>query len=709
MKELLSKALQTLIVVPKIPPNKMKALYKSAPIWLIGSLLLSGILALAQRKDISHKVLIIWLGCNVLLTLLRLLSVNWYKLASTKSLETFRWDALYITGVIFNGIVWGSAGIFLFPSGSLAQQVFLCFVLGGIVMGTMGAYAGVPEVSYSFAPIALAPITVRFLVQGTDIHTGMALITLLFTAVVLVNARNMTLVNAMSSELKGEIQERIQTEKKLDKERMKFQTLLENVPFGIMVTAQDGSLKYINPSFQKLFGYDLKDIPSGKIWFTKAYPDSIYRRHVISIWKNDNRSFRSGEAASRIFTVTCKDTSEKAIQFLTVLVEGGDNLTVCEDITERQKTECMLRENEKRFRDLVETSLTAIAIVQDERVVYYNSEAESLFGPFQESYRFSRFPNVLPDDLEKAKDFYNKMISQKESHEEVTLRVFPPGKESSPQDIRWVFCRASRIQYLGREAILTNVMDITRTIQLENQAMMNDKMTSLGRIATGIIHELRNPLSGINVYLSTLRKQVHDSLSHQSAEDANMVENIIEKLQSASNSIESVIKRVMDFAKPGISKLILTDLNQTIEEAVSLCMVTLRKKEIQLEKHLQKPAPQCYTDPRLIQQVILNLITNASQAMEHTGRKGTIELRSWSEGGWACFSVADSGPGIPPTLRTKIFDPFFTTKQEGMGIGLSLCQRIIEDHGGSLAAATSSLGGAEFTVKIPIEKRGRGR
>jgi len=170
-----------------------------------------------------------------------------------------------------------------------------------------------------------------------------------------------------------------------------------------------------------------------------------------------------------------------------------------------------------------------------------------------------------------------------------------------------------------------------------------------------------------------------------------------------------VIKRVMDFAKPGLSKLVLTDLNQTIEEAVSLCSVTLRKKEIQLEKYLQEPTPQCYTDPRLIQQVILNLITNASQAMEHTGRKGTIELRSWSEGGWACFSVADSGPGIPPTLRTKIFDPFFTTKQEGMGIGLSLCQRIIEDHGGSLAAATSSLGGAEFTVKIPIEKRGRGR
>ena len=153
----------------------------------------------------------------------------------------------------------------------------------------------------------------------------------------------------------------------------------------------------------------------------------------------------------------------------------------------------------------------------------------------------------------------------------------------------------------------------------------------------------------------------------------------------------------------------LTNLNQTIEEAVSLCLVILRKKEIQLEKYLQEPAPQCYTDPQLIQQVILNLITNASQSMEQTGKKGNIEVRSWTEEGWACFSVADSGPGIPPTLRTKIFDPFFTTKEEGVGIGLSICQRIIEDHGGSLTAAAGSLGGAEFRIRIPIEKRGKGR
>ncbi|MFB3885964.1 MAG: ATP-binding protein [Thermodesulfobacteriota bacterium] len=689
--------------------EQVRTTYRIAPFFLVGSLIFSAIFALVQRDAVSHRVLTIWFCSNLLVTAVRFSLAYYYKSASAKSLEIVRWERLHIAGVILSGIVWGSAGIFLYPPGSLAHQVFLGFALGLIVAATMSSYVSTPEVSYSFAPIVLAPITARFFAHGSDTYIGMGLVSLLFTSVVLINARNMTIVNAVSSRLRGEIQERIQTEKKLDEEETKFQTVLENAPVGIVVTDENGSLKYINPAFQKLFGYDLKEIPRGRIWFRKAYPDPTYRHHVISTWKNDVHGFKSGETAFRIFTATCKDSKEKVIQFLAAPVGGGDTLTVCEDITERQQAESMLLENEKRFHDLVETSLTAIAIVQEEQVIYYNSEAERLLGPFQDNYRFSRFPNVLADDLEKARDFYDRTLSHEDSQEETTLRFLPPAKEGKAQKIHWVFCRASRIQYLRKEAILMNMMDITRTMELETQAIMNDKMTSLGRITTGIVHELRNPLSGINVYLSTLRKQMRGSLNHQSPEEDNILENILEKLQSASNSIESVIKRVMDFAKPGLSKLVLTDLNQTIEEAISLCSVTLRKKEIQLEKHLQEPMSRCYTDPRLIQQVILNLITNASQALEPIKGEKRIALKSWHEEGWTCLSVSDSGPGIPPTLRTKIFDPFFTTKEEGMGIGLSLCQRIIEDHGGLLIVATSSWGGAEFRIKIPIEKRGKGK
>jgi signal transduction histidine kinase len=161
----------------------------------------------------------------------------------------------------------------------------------------------------------------------------------------------------------------------------------------------------------------------------------------------------------------------------------------------------------------------------------------------------------------------------------------------------------------------------------------------------------------------------------------------------------------MDFSKPSVPKLILTDVNQPIEEAINLSLVTLRKRGIKIEKSLQKDLPWCYTDPYLIEQALLNLITNAAEAMENLEGEKNIEITSSAEGNSIFIVVADSGPGIPPTLRKKIFDPFYTTKKDSSGIGLSVCHRIIADHGGSLNVFSSNWGGAEFRIEIPIEKR----
>jgi C4-dicarboxylate-specific signal transduction histidine kinase len=226
----------------------------------------------------------------------------------------------------------------------------------------------------------------------------------------------------------------------------------------------------------------------------------------------------------------------------------------------------------------------------------------------------------------------------------------------------------------------------------------------LGRVAAGIIHELRSPLSGINVYLSTLKK-MYQSPGGPKGESLEKGAAILARLQSASDKIESVIKRTMDFARPGLSELRPTDINHAIEEAIGLSAVLLRKNGIKVNRFLGEKLPMCYTDSPLIQQVILNLITNAVQAMKTVEGEKRVEVSSWSEENLVCISIADSGPGVAPALRRKIFDPFFTTKQEGVGIGLSLCHRVISDHGGSLSVSTSKWGGAEFQVQIPIEKR----
>ena len=135
------------------------------------------------------------------------------------------------------------------------------------------------------------------------------------------------------------ITERKLAEDELRTERQRFQTLSEHAPFGMLIIDQEGTFKYINPKFRECFGYDLKDIPNGREWFRKAYPDPDYRHHVISVWIDDLKSFNTGEKKLRIFTATCKDGTQKIIRFIPVPLETGENLMTCEDITEPRQRE----------------------------------------------------------------------------------------------------------------------------------------------------------------------------------------------------------------------------------------------------------------------------------------------------------------------------------------------------------------------------------
>jgi PAS domain S-box-containing protein len=122
-------------------------------------------------------------------------------------------------------------------------------------------------------------------------------------------------------------------------EKQRFQTLLENAPFGMVMIDKEGNFKYINSKFIELFGYDLNDVPNGREWFNKAYPDPEYRHHAIDTWINDSNIYELGEKIPRIFTVTCKDRTKKIVRLITVQLEMGEYLLSCEDITMIQQAE----------------------------------------------------------------------------------------------------------------------------------------------------------------------------------------------------------------------------------------------------------------------------------------------------------------------------------------------------------------------------------
>jgi len=368
-------------------------------------------------------------------------------------------------------------------------------------------------------------------------------------------------------------------------------------------------------------------------------------------------------------------------------------------IIERKKARRAVQESEKRFRLMVENSLTGISIIQNNKIVYQNPEQERLLGPLPRKFLLTDIENnIHSDDIAKVKDFNERMNTSGDQTMDVEFRFYPPQKKDARIHIKWVYCRSTPIRYQGKDSILVNLADLTKTKEFEHLLRIQDKMTSLGRVTAGIAHEIRNPLSGINIYLNTLEKM------YDKPEMLEKTKRILVQIKSASRKIESIIRRVMDFSKPSEPKLILTNLNQPIKAAINLSAVTLRKSGIEIEQSFTENLQTALLDPSLIEEVVLNLIHNAAEAMKNQDRPKIIKITSLLKSENLVAIVSDSGPGVPLGLKGHIFDPFYTTKNGNTGIGLSLCHRIINDHGGTLDVTTSQWGGAEFRIALPIRK-----
>jgi signal transduction histidine kinase len=250
-------------------------------------------------------------------------------------------------------------------------------------------------------------------------------------------------------------------------------------------------------------------------------------------------------------------------------------------------------------------------------------------------------------------------------------------------------------------------VDISRVKDLEQTVMYREKLASIGQMGTGIAHEIRNPLSGINLNVSTL-ELLCQRAEGLVPEEKEMIGAVVAQAKASSEKIATVIRRIMDFSKPVLPRMERADLNQVVRESIATPEIAGRKGDVELREHLFPEPLYCYADPALLGLVLLNLVTNAFQAMEEVAGPKRITISVAREGDLAVVLVADTGPGLPGHLREKIFDPFFTMRRGGHGIGLSLSQRIASKHGGRISAGSAEGGGAEFRVELPLaEERSR--
>ena len=365
-------------------------------------------------------------------------------------------------------------------------------------------------------------------------------------------------------------------------------------------------------------------------------------------------------------------------------------------ILQRKKNEEAIYKSEKNLRDLVENSPNGIVIMQQGKVVYRNSKQLELIGDIKPVDRIG-YAHIYSEDVNKVKAFYEGLIEGNPTITELDFRFYSSLEKRTKETLKWVTCLVTPINYKDDKAFLLTTIDRTRARELEHLLTVQDKMASLGRVAAGIGHEIRNPLSGINIYLRTLEKSV------ENPDKAYKIPSAIKAIRNASGKMESVIKRVIDFAKPMEPRFSRIDINAPVLEAIELARMSLEKKKITMEVDLDRTLPHCYAEHHLIEEVVLNLINNSVDAMSNQKGERMIRVSSSLLGDQVWLEVEDTGPGVPVDYSEKIFEPFFTTKEYSTGIGLSLCHRIITDHKGSLSVLPGEFGGAKFRIELPLK------
>jgi two-component system NtrC family sensor kinase len=240
----------------------------------------------------------------------------------------------------------------------------------------------------------------------------------------------------------------------------------------------------------------------------------------------------------------------------------------------------------------------------------------------------------------------------------------------------------------------TKVEERTRELtQIQAQLVRSEKLASLGELVAGISHELNNPLTGILVFSSLIQEDERLDPSLKSD-----LETIVRESQRCA----AIVRGLLDFSRESVPKKELTSLNHIMDLTLTLVGNQAFFHDIIIHKEYSEQMPNVLADPNQMEQVFVNILLNASQAMEGRGNL-TITTGTIQEGTWAYATVSDSGCGISADNLGRIFDPFFTTKEnKGTGLGLAVSYGIIQNHGGVIEVESEVGKGTTFIVKLPL-------
>jgi len=242
------------------------------------------------------------------------------------------------------------------------------------------------------------------------------------------------------------------------------------------------------------------------------------------------------------------------------------------------------------------------------------------------------------------------------------------------------------------------IRDLTEEKKTEELIRRMDRLTSLGQLSAGIAHEIRNPLTSINFNVRLLAKKLVG---------ADAAQGLIDDTLEGIDRIKTLVKGMLDFAKPSLPCLKSDSLLRVLKNSIALIDSQLKNKDIEVVFDLNENFPEVIFDSHQIQQVLVNLLLNSLEAMPRGGRIGitsTIEPAHGKQGGQVVLYCTDAGTGISRENLSKIFNPFFTTKPEGTGLGLSIVHKILEQHNATVDVVSEEGRGTTFILKFPIHR-----
>jgi two-component system sensor kinase FixL len=396
------------------------------------------------------------------------------------------------------------------------------------------------------------------------------------------------------------------------------------------------------------------------------------------------------------------------------LREANDNLErqVAERTRELTRVNEELRAREAHLRAVLETVPDSIIVIDARgRIESFSPSAQRQFGYSLDEVVGENVKILMPTPYRESHDGYLRRYLDTGERRIIGVGRVVVGRRKDgstfPMELAVGEVTVGPApQFIGFVRDLTERQEVERRLQeLQSELMHVSRLSAMGQMGAALAHELNQPLTAILNYSQAARRM--RQASDNQAPD--LLSDVLEKISQQALRAGQVIARLREFTEKGSTERRPEDLNKVVEEACALALVGTRESGIRANLNLAADLPPVAIDKVQVQQVVVNLVRNAVEAMSESKLR-TLEVVTERDTDRAItVCVVDTGPGLTDTVRRTLFQPFVTTKEKGMGIGLSICRSIIDAHGGRISAQTNPSGGTRFAFTLPIAEATRVR